>query len=327
MRSALAEQEVRRPVSLGAFARVDVEREANLERALTEERNPASADIDCLPTLEMLRLMNSEDARVAAAVGKELPHIAQAVDAVAERLERGGRLIYVGAGTSGRLGVLDASECPPTFSAPPGMVVGLIAGGDRALREAVEGAEDSEEAGHADLALLPVMGYDAVVGLSASGTAPYVLGALSEARSREALTIGIACNPGSPLEALADIAITPLVGPEVIAGSTRLKAGTAQKMVLNMLSTGAMVRLGKTFGNLMVDLRASNDKLRRRARGIVAQVTGLPEDEAAQLLKACEGEIKTAIVCHLAGVTPDEARIGLQAAGGRVRTVLEQLRA
>lgn len=291
-------------------------------RVLTEERNPASMEIDRLPTLEMLRIINNEDARVAAAVGKELPNIAKAVDAIVERLERGGRLIYVGAGTSGRLGVLDASECPPTFSAPLGMVHGLIAGGDVALRRAVEGAEDSEEAGHNDLALLPVMSCDTVVGLSANGGAPYVLGALREARAREALTVGVTCNPGSPMEELVDVAIVPVVGPEVITGSTRMKAGTAQKMVLNMLSTGAMIRLGKTYGNLMVDLQATNNKLRRRAQRIVAEATGLPAGDAAELLERCDGEVKTAIVCHLAGVTPDEARIGLQAAKGRIRAVL-----
>jgi len=294
-----------------------------MDPAVTEERNPASAEIDRLPTLEMLRVMNSEDARVAEAVGRELARIAAAVDAIAERLERGGRLIYVGAGTSGRLGVLDAAECPPTFSAPPEMVLGVIAGGDRALRGEVEGAEDSEEQGHTDLALLAVMGRDAVVGVTASGSTPYVLGALAEARARDALTVAVACNRGTPLEALADIAITPLVGPEVVAGSTRLKAATAQKMVLNMLSTGAMIRLGKTFGNLMVDLQATNSKLRRRARRTVVQATGLQEEAAASLLERCAGEVKTAIVCHLAGVTPEEARIGLEAGQGRVRAVLQ----
>lgn len=292
--------------------------------ALTEGRNPASAEIDRLPTLEMLRVINNEDARVAAAVGRELPRIAAAVDAIAERLERGGRLVYVGAGTSGRLGVLDAAECPPTFSVPPSMVQALIAGGERALRESVEGAEDSEEQGHADLALLPVMACDAIVGIAASGTTPYVLGAIAEARARDALTVGIACNPGTPLEALVDLPITPLVGPEVIAGSTRLKAGTAQKLVLNMLSTGAMIRLGKTYGHLMVDLQATNDKLRRRARQIVSEATGLSAEEAAALLERCGGEVKTALVSHLAGVTPDEARIGLEAARGSVRAVLQR---
>jgi N-acetylmuramic acid 6-phosphate etherase len=293
-------------------------------RKTTEERNPAAAEIDRLPTIEMLRVMNNEDAKVAAAVGRELPRIGAAVDAIAERLERGGRLIYVGAGSSGRLGMLDASGCAPTFGVPPGMVTGLIAGGDRALREPVEEAEDSEEAGHSDLALLAVMGCDAVVGLSASGSAPYVLGAMAEARARGSLTVGLACNRGAPLEEMVDIAITPLVGPEVIAGSTRLKAGTAQKMVLNMLSTGTMIRLGKTYGDLMVDLQASNRKLRERARRIVAEAAGLREPEAAEWLERCDGEVKTAIVCCLAGVTPEEARMGLQAGRGRLRDVLSR---
>ncbi len=294
-----------------------------MDRMLTEAPNPASAQIDRLPTLRMLQLINREDARVPKAVARELPHIAAAVDAIAARLQAGGRLIYVGAGTSGRLGVLDASECSPTFGTPPGLVVGIIAGGDRALREAVEGAEDSEEAGHADLALLAVTGHDAVVGLAASGSTPYVLGALAEARARGALTIAVSCNPGAPITALADIAITPIVGPEVISGSTRMKAGTAQKLVLNMLSTGTMIRLGKTYGNLMVDLQATNAKLRRRAQRIVAQATGLPAGEAATLLQECGGEVKTAIVSHLARVTPAEARARLEAAGGRVREALE----
>lgn len=290
---------------------------------VTEARNPASAEIDRLPTLQMLQIINREDAMVPKAVGKELPHIAAAVDAIVERIQRGGRLIYVGAGTSGRLGALDASECPPTFSTPPDLVVAVIAGGDRALRETAEGAEDCEEAGHADLALLAVTSHDAVVGLAASGSTPYVLGALAEARARGALTISVACNPGAPIAALADIAITPVVGPEVISGSTRMKAGTAQKLVLNMLSTCTMIRLGKTYGNLMVDLQATNAKLRRRAQRIVAQATGLGHEEAAALLQACGGEVKTAIVSHLAGLSPDEARERLQAAGGRVRAALD----
>jgi len=289
----------------------------------SEGRNPASAEIDRLPTLKMLQVINREDAAVPRAVARELPQIAAAVDAIVARLQAGGRLIYVGAGTSGRLGVLDASECPPTFGTPPGLVVALIAGGDRALREAVEGAEDSEEAGRADLALLAVTVHDAVVGLAASGRTPYVLGALAEARTRGALTVSISCNPGAPVAALADIAITPVVGPEVISGSTRMKAGTAQKLVLNMLSTGAMIRLGKTYGNLMVDLQPTNTKLRQRARRIVAEATGLRADQAEALLQSCDGEVKTAIVSHLAGLSPEEARARLQAAGGRVRTALD----
>ncbi len=295
-----------------------------MDRPLTEERNPQAAQIDRLPTLEMLRVMNREDATVAGAVGKELPRVAAAVDAIVDRMRRGGRLIYIGAGTSGRLGVLDAAECPPTFGIPPGQVIGVIAGGDRALRESVEAAEDSEEAGRTDLALLAVMACDAVVGISASGSTPYVLGALSEAKARGALTIAVTCNRGTPLGALADIAICPVVGPEVIAGSTRLKAGTAQKLVLNMLSTGTMIRLGRTFGDLMVDLQATNAKLRRRACRIVAAATGLPEGEAAALLERCGGHVKCAILSQLAGMTPEEARLALEARQGDLRAALEQ---
>jgi len=288
----------------------------------TEACNPASAELDRLSTLQILQVINREDALVARAVGKELGPIAQAVDAIVERLEHGGRLFYVGAGTSGRLGLLDAVECPPTFGTPPEMVQAVIAGGEPALHGTVPGAEDSEQAGHGDLAFLAVTARDAVVGLSASGSTPYVLGALAEAQARGALTVAVTCNRDTPLAALVDIAITPLVGPEVIAGSTRMKAATAQKMVLTMLSTAAMVRLGKTYGNLMVGLQATSDKLRRRAQRIVAKATHLPEAKAAALLNACDGEVKTAIVSHVAHVTPDEARLALQAAGGRVREAL-----
>ncbi len=291
---------------------------------VTEERNPASTEIDRLATLQMLQIMNQEDGRVARVVSRELPQIAAAVDAIVERVQRGGRLIYAGAGTSGRLGALAAAACAPAFGIADGLVTAIIAGGDRALRQPVEDAEDSEAAGHADLALLAVMAHDAVVGLSAGGATPYVLGALAEARAREALTIGVTCNPDTPLSALADILIAPVVGPEVIAGCTHLKAGTAEKMVLDMLSTGVMVRLGKTYGNLAVELQATSAKLRRRAVRIVAQCTQLSEDRAADLLAACGGQVKTAILSHLAGVTPDEARIGLAAAGGRLREALRK---
>ncbi len=289
---------------------------------ITEARNPATNHIDTLPTLEMVRLINAEDARVAPAVTAELPAIAQAIDRIAERMRAGGRLIYIGAGTSGRLGVLDAAECPPTFSVPADRVVGLIAGGRRALYESVEGAEDDPDAGARDVAELGVGPADSVVGIAASGRTPYVLGGLAEARRRGALVIGLACNRPCPLEELADIMIAPLVGPEVITGSTRLKAGTAQKMVLNMLSTGVMIRLGKTFGNLMVDVQPTNSKLRARARRIVASACNLPADEAAALLERCGGEVKTAIVCALLGVTADEARQRLAAAGGVIRQAI-----
>jgi N-acetylmuramic acid 6-phosphate etherase len=267
--------------------------------------------------------MNQEDKRVAEAVERELPAISEAIDGAVERMRRGGRLIYAGAGTSGRLAVLDAAECPPTFSSPPELVVGLIAGGEPALTRAVEGAEDSREAGRDDVARLDCGRHDTVVGVAASGRTPYVLGAMEEAKRRGALVIGLACNRPSPVGDLADVSIAPLVGPEVLTGSTRLKAGTAQKMVLNMLSTGVMVRLGKAFSNLMVDVQATNAKLRGRARRIVAEACEVDETQAAQLLEAAGGEVKVAIVSGLIGVRPDEARMRLKDADGVVRKALE----
>ena len=289
----------------------------------TEGINSATADLDRLSPLEMVTLMNAADAEVVAAVKDVLLDIALAVEEVAGRLRGGGRLIYVGAGTSGRLGVLDASECPPTFSTPPEMVVGLIAGGDAALRSAVEEAEDRPEAGEEDIEDLSVGAQDAVVGITASGRTPYVLGAVRRARRHGALTVGITCNRGTPLEALTDITITPLVGPEVIAGSTRLKAGTATKMVLNMLSTGAMVSLGKTYGNLMVDLRATSGKLRDRAHRILQTSTGLQSEDAMAHLQAADGELKTAIVTALTGLSPADARRELASHGGNIRALLQ----
>ena len=295
---------------------------AGLAGLTTEAINPATADLDCLDPLELVRAINAEDARVAAAVERELPSIAAAIEQIAARLRRGGRLVYLGAGTSGRLGVLDAAECPPTFGTPPELVVGWIAGGPTALIQAVEEVEDSAETGRADAAALGVGPADAVVGIAASGRTPYVLGALAHANAAGALTIALTCNPETPLAALAAIAIAPVVGPEAIAGSTRLKAGTAQKMVLNMLSTGAMVLLGKTFGNLMVDVQATNAKLRRRAVAIVQSATGLDEASAAALLRAAGGHAKTAIVAARAGLDPAAARARLEAAGGSVRAAL-----
>jgi len=295
----------------------------SLSELSTEGRNPASANIDCLSPLEIVRIMNAEDARVASAVRAELPRIAAAVEQIADRLSiEGGRLIYLGAGTSGRLGVLDASECPPTFSTPPGLVVGWIAGGPQALTDAVEELEDSAEAGRADVERLGITAADAVVGITASGRTPYVLGAIQAANERGAFTIGLASNANSELARLVQIMIAPLVGPEVVAGSTRLKAGTAQKMVLNMLSTGTMIRLGKTFGNLMVDLRATNSKLRRRAMRIVQEATGLDQVQAADLLRQTDGEAKTAIVSARAGIQPEEARARLAQSQGSVRAAL-----
>lgn len=289
----------------------------------TETRNPETVDIDQGSTLELVRLINAEDAKVAAAVGRVAPQIAAAIDGIADRMREGGRLIYLGAGTSGRLGVLDASECPPTFNTPPELVVGAIAGGHAALTAAIEGAEDDRGAGARDIAALGVGPSDSVVGISSSGSTLYVLGGMAEARDRGAFVVGLTCNAAAPLEALADVTIAAVVGPEVIAGSTRLKAGTAQKMVLNMLSTGVMVRLGKTYSNLMVDVRATNAKLRTRARRIVAQACGMGENEAGEVLGACDGEVKTAIVAVLNGVTPDVARQQLADHGGRVRQALD----
>jgi len=294
--------------------------------SLTEVRNPATENIDALPTLDMVRLINAEDARVPEAIAVELPHIAEAIDRIAERMKSGGRLIYVGAGTSGRLGVLDASECPPTFNTPPELVVGLIAGGQEAATQAIEGAEDNAEAGARDVAALDANERDSIVGIAASGRTPYVIGGLTEARRRGALTVSLACNRPSPMEELADVSIAPLTGPEVLTGSTRLKAGTAQKLVLNMISTGVMIRLGRTFSNLMVNVQATNQKLQARARRIVEQACGITLDEAAAVLEACEGKVPVAIVSKLAGVTPDEAGRRLDAAGGVVRRALNMER-
>ncbi len=288
----------------------------------TEARHPASRELDRLSALEIVSLMNTEDARVAEAVRQELPQIARAVDVIAERLGRGGRLIYMGAGTSGRLGVLDAAECPPTFNTSPEQVIGWIAGGPSALTNAAEAAEDNAEQGALDAATLNLSGKDALVGLTASGRTPYVIGALKYAQKQGAATIGITCNAGSALEQAAEITIAPVTGPEVLAGSTRLKAGTAQKMVLNMLSTGVMVRLGKTYGNLMVDMRPTNAKLRRRAGQIVAEATGQNEEVAMDMLVHCNNETRTAIVALLAAVSPTEARVRLQAANGFVRRAI-----
>ena len=289
----------------------------------TETRNAASATIDSLSPLQIVRLMNVEDQHVIDAVAREELAIARAIDVIAERFASGGRLIYVGAGTSGRLGVLDASECPPTFSTPPEMVVGIIAGGRDALTRAVEGAEDDAQAAAEELKSLHVTDRDVVMGIATSGRTPYVLGALDYARSIGAFTIGFACNHGSTVAQIAELMIAPIVGPEVITGSTRLKAGTATKLVLNMLTTGAMVRIGKTYGNLMVDLRATNEKLRDRSERIVADLTNLPQPQSAELLKQCGGEVKTAIVAALKDVSPDEARRLLSRSDGHLRATLD----
>ena len=288
----------------------------------TEAINPASARIDELDPLGLVRLMNAEDARVAGAVAAAEAAIARGIALVAERIAAGGRLIYMGAGTSGRLGVLDASECPPTFGTPPGLVVGLIAGGRTALTTAVEGAEDRPELAVDDLDGVGVSAADVVVGIATSGRTPYVLGGLAHARARGAATIGLACTPQPELAGLADEVVILEVGPEIIAGSTRLKAGTATKMVLNMLTTGAMVRLGKTYGNLMVDLRATNSKLLVRSRRLVALLADVSEREAEELLARCDGELKTAVVCRRRGVEPVAARRLIAEAGGHLRRAL-----
>lgn len=289
----------------------------------TESRNPASERIDTLSPLEIVRLMNAEDARVPDAIGREAPAIARAIEVIADRMRRGGRLIYMGAGTSGRLGVLDAAECPPTFSTLPELVVGLIAGGYTALTRAVEGAEDHPEFAVEDLRRANLTAYDVVVGIATSGRTPYVIGGLRYAREVGAYAIGLACNDGSALSDVADLMITPVVGPEVVSGSTRLKAGTATKLVLNMLTTGTMVQLGKTYGNLMVDLKATNTKLIQRTRRIVAELTGLTEDEAESLLRQCDGELKTAVVMHRHSLSAEEARTLLRNARGQLRQALE----
>lgn len=293
-----------------------------MDHLQTEARNPASADLDELTPLQLVRLMNAEDEKVIAAVGSQAVAIARAVEVIAGRLRDGGRLVYVGAGTSGRLGVLDAAECPPTFNALPELVVGLIAGGPAALTRAVEGAEDHPEFAGRDLAEISLSSADVLVGIATSGRTPYVLGAVDYARGKGAFTIGLSCNPDADIIPRVDLAITPVVGPEVLSGSTRLKAGTATKLVLNMLSTGAMVRLGKTFGNLMVDLRATNEKLRARTNRIVRHATGLDHAAADALLERCGRELKTALVAQLAGVSAGEARDRLRSAGGRVRAAI-----
>ncbi|MEV7087673.1 N-acetylmuramic acid 6-phosphate etherase [Streptomyces sp. NPDC093085] len=295
---------------------------AQLDVLTTEAFRPELAEIDRLPTLDIARIMNGEDATVAAAVAAELPRIAAAIDATAERAARGGRLIYAGAGTAGRLGVLDASECPPTFNTGPDEVIGLIAGGPGALVTSVEGAEDSAELAGADLAAVKVTADDTVVGISASGRTPYAIGAVEHARALGALTIGLSCNAGSALAAAAEHGIEVVVGPELLTGSTRLKAGTAQKLVLNMLSTITMIRRGKTYGNLMVDVRASNAKLRARSRRIVSLATGASDEEIEAALTATDGEVKNAILTLLGPVdAPTAARL-LTASDGHLRTAL-----
>jgi len=295
-----------------------------LDRLTTEQSNPRTAELDLLPIEDALRLLNDEDQGVPAAVRAEIPQIARAVELVEQAMRSGGRLIYAGAGTSGRLGCLDASEVPPTFGMPPCRVVALIAGGDEALRNSIEGAEDSPEQGGSDIAGLEVGPGDVVCGIAASGRTPYVLGAMAEARKRGAATVGLTTNRPSELEPLADVLIAPVVGPEPVSGSTRMKSGTAQKLVLNMLTTMAMVRVGKTYGNLMVDLRPTNDKLVRRAKRLIGAVVGCDDSEAARLFEASRAETKLAILMGLTGRQADDARRALEEAGGVLRRALQQ---
>ena len=291
---------------------------------LTEGRNARSVHIDSASTIDLLTIMNDEDVMVARVVRNALPNIALAVEMIVTRIQAGGRLIYIGAGTSGRLGVLDAVECVPTFGTPPDLVIGIIAGGNTALTNAVEGAEDRSQYGQRDLQAVSLTEYDVVVGIAASGRTPYVLGAVEYANEIGAGTIGIACNEPSPLLDAVQVKIGLPVGPEVITGSTRLKAGTAQKMALNMLSTASMVKLGKVYDNLMVDLRITNDKLADRAQRIVSEIAGVDYDEAGRLLQQTGNNVKAAIVVSRRHVTLEEAERLLSNAKGRLRQVIDE---
>lgn len=295
----------------------------DLRRIATEQRNPRTAHIDELPTIEMVRLINSEDKKVAEAVELVCPQIAEAIDLIYSRLRDGGRLVYCGCGTSGRLGVLDAVECPPTYSVDPDFVRGIIAGGYSAVFKAVEGAEDKRELGEQELRDAGFGAKDVLVGIAASGRTPYVLGAMEYARSIGAAVIGLTCCPGSEIDRIADVGIAPAPGPEVITGSTRMKSGTAQKMILNMLSTGVMVKLGKVYGNLMVDVKASNEKLRERCVRIVRQATGAEASAARAALIETNYACKPAIVMLLLGVDKTGAETLLTRANGRVAAALE----
>ncbi|GAB3143539.1 N-acetylmuramic acid 6-phosphate etherase [Microbispora hainanensis] len=294
----------------------------SLAALATEQSDPRYSGIDTLPTEEIARLMNTADAAVPAAVGRAIPAISAAIDAIAARMADGGRLLYVGAGTSGRLAVLDASECPPTFGTHPDLVQGIIAGGEAALVRSVEGAEDDAEAGAAVIRDRHVGPLDSVVGISASGRAPYVVAAVEQARRLGALTVGLACNTGTPLARAADHAVEVIVGPEVVTGSTRLKAGTAQKLVLNMISTITMIRSGRTYGNFMVDVVASNSKLVDRAARIVSEITGAQVLRAREVLESAGRDVKTAVVMIERGVGADDARKLLAAHGNRLGPAL-----
>ena len=294
----------------------------NWAALLTEKKNPASTCIDEVSTQEMLAIINAEDARVAPAIKRELPFIAKAVDLISTALSHDGRMFYLGAGTSGRLGILDASECPPTFGTEPALVQGLIAGGPNAVFQSVEGAEDSSENGAQDLRERKLSSKDVVVGIAASGVTPYVLGGLQYAREQSSSTILLTCSPSVAREIAVDVVVAPEVGPEVITGSTRLKAGTATKLVLNMFSTGAMVKQGKTFGNLMVDLQPRNDKLRDRSVRILADLGQLFPHQASQLLSQAGGNLKLALIMALAQLEREEAQALLKKHRGRVKSAV-----
>jgi len=295
-----------------------------MEVKKTEGRNPATRDIDRLSAIEIMKVINREDHKVADAVETQIPKIAEAVERIYERLKAGGRMFYCGAGSSGRIGILDAAECVPTYNVSPELVQSLISGGRNAVFDAAEGEEDDVNACGEELKKRGFGQGDVLIGIAASGTTPYVIGGLQYAQSLGAFTVSIACNENPPVARFSDISITPVVGPEVITGSTRMKAGTAQKMVLNMISTGVMIRLGKVYENLMVDVQVSNIKLAARARRIVSEAAGTDEETAAKALEECGGEVKTAIVCLRAGVDKEEARHRLEECGGVIRKVLKE---
>ena len=296
---------------------------SQLDQLATEQSNPASANLDTRSPLEIARIINSEDATVASAVQRTLPQIAQAIDWIAEALAGGGRLIYVGTGTSGRIAALDAVECPPTFSTDPELVQFVMAGGSKALSAAVEANEDSRPLGVREIRKKRPGKKDVVIGIAASGRTPFTIAAVEWARRAGARTVAVTCNPGTALEAAAELAIVVETGPEVVSGSTRMKAGTAEKMVLNMLSTGAMVRLGYVYGNLMVNLQQKNRKLAQRAVGIVVQATRVDRERARKLLKAAGGSVAAAIVMQAAGVKKKAAETALRSAFGRVRKAIQ----
>ncbi|MHB1103899.1 MAG: N-acetylmuramic acid 6-phosphate etherase [Devosia sp.] len=295
---------------------------SELERLVSEGRNPKTFDIDLLPTLDILSRINEEDQSVPVAVGKVIPEIALAVERIVSAFRKGARLVYMGAGTSGRLGVLDASECPPTFGVPEGMVLGLIAGGRDALVRAAEGAEDEPQEGVRALQDIRLTADDVVVGIAVSGRTPYVIGGLRYAKQVGATTVALSCNHASIIAGIADIAISPVVGPEVLTGSTRLKAGTAQKLVLNMLTTASMIRIGKSYQNLMVDVHPTNKKLVARASRIVMQATDCTAEQARQALDQTENDVKLAILITITGMEVEEARRALLHAGGFLRTAI-----